>query len=64
MEIPETAIEVYKAFAWYEMLKRIPSAQAAFPIAVALNEARLAFREISAHVATPGDRTREIHYYV
>lgn len=60
IEIPDYAIEVYMACAWYEFLKRLPSAQQPFPIAVALTEWRNAFKEISAHVTSPGDRSRLI----
>lgn len=60
VEIPDYVIEVYMVCAWYEFLKRLPSAQQPFPIAVALAEWRTAFREISAHVASPGDRWRLI----
>lgn len=58
VEIPDYAIEVYMAYAWCEFLKRLPSQQQPFPIAVAMEEARRAFREISAHVSMAGDRER------
>lgn len=60
LEIPETALEPYMAYAWYEFLKRMPSQQQPFPIAVAAADAQKAFREISAHVTTPGDRSRVV----
>lgn len=58
VEIPDYAIEVYMAYAWLELSKRLPAAQARLPIQVAMAEARLAFRELSAHVVTVGDRSR------
>jgi hypothetical protein len=60
VEIPEFPIETYMSFAWYEFAKRLPAMQARLPLNVALAEARLAFREISSHVASPGDRSREV----
>lgn len=60
VEIPDHAIEPYMALAWAEFLKRLPSQQRPFPISVAVSEARTAFRELSAHVASPGDRTRQV----
>lgn len=60
LEIPDHAIDAYMSVAWYEFLKRLPSQQQPYPIAVALGEMRLAFRELSAHVNTPGDRSREL----
>lgn len=63
VEIPEHTLGPYMAFAWYEFLKRIPSEQRAFPISVALADARMAFREISAHVNSSGDRSRQITNY-
>lgn len=60
IEIPDYAIEAYMAFAWYEFLKRLPSAQRPFDIAVALGASRDAFREISAHVVRTGDRARQV----
>ena len=63
VEIPDYAIEAYMACAWYEFLKRLPSAQQPFPIAIALAEWRTTFREISAHVTSPGDRWRLIDVY-
>ena len=63
VEIPDHALEVYMAFAWAEFLKRMPEQQRPFPIAVALSEARMAFRELSAHVTSPGDRQREVSIY-
>jgi hypothetical protein len=60
IEIPETAIEAYMSFAWYEFLKRIPSQQRPFPITLARSEMKQAFRELSAHVNAPGDRIRRV----
>jgi hypothetical protein len=59
IEVPDYAIEVYMAYAWVEFLKRLPSQQRVFDIQIAITEARMAFREMSAHVASPGDRIRE-----
>jgi len=59
VEIPDHVIEAYMAQAWLEFLKRLPSEQRPFPITVALSEARQAFRELSAHVTSPGDRSRQ-----
>ena len=61
VEIPDYAIEVYMACAWVEFMKRLPSQQQPFPISVALTEWRMAFREMSHHIASPGDRTREVN---
>jgi hypothetical protein len=60
VEIPDYAIEVYMSRAWYELSKRLPQGQRTMPIDMALGEARLAFREMSAHVNSPGDRSREV----
>jgi hypothetical protein len=60
VEIPDFATEPYMAYAWLEFLKRLPSEQRPFPITVAMSQAQTAFREISAHVVSPGDRTRQI----
>lgn len=58
VEIPEYVIEVYMAFAWCEFVKRCPSAKAIIDLAAATGNATQAFRELSAHVMTPGDRSR------
>jgi hypothetical protein len=58
VEIPDDAIETYMAFAWTEFLKRLPSESRPFPMSVALAQQRLAFRELSAQVNKPGDRSR------
>lgn len=60
VEVPDHAIEVYMSFAWYEFLKRLPTEQRPFPIAVAMADRKEAFRALSAHVAAPGDRRREV----
>ena len=60
IEIPDYAMEVYMAYAWYEFLKRVPASQQRFPLQLAMADARLAFRELSVHVASPGDRMREV----
>lgn len=61
VEIPDFAVEAYMAFAWAEFLKRLPSQQRPFPIAIAEAEARMAFRELCHHVASPGDRSRSAY---
>ena len=58
VEIPDHAIETYTAFAWFELAKRLPAAQARYPLTVAKADAMLAFRELSAHVNMPGDRVQ------
>ena len=60
VEIPDFAIEPYMAMAWLEFLKRLPAEQRPFPITIALSEANSAFREISSHVASSGDRSRQV----
>lgn len=60
LEIPDYVIEVYMAFAWVEFLKRIPAAQKHFAMSTAIDERGRAFREIAHHVASPGDRSREV----
>ncbi len=63
IEIPNHIIDNYMPRAWYEFLKRLPAEQRPFSIATAQVDARLAFRELSAHVNTPGDRSREVSSY-
>lgn len=58
VEVPDYALEVYMAFAWVEFLKRLTAAQRPFGIDVAILEARAAFKQLSAHVNAPGDRSR------
>ena len=58
IEIPDYATEAYMAFAWKEFIKRCPAAKSVMDISVAMNESRMAFRELSAHVNAPGDRSR------
>jgi len=60
IEIPEYVIDVYMTRAWYEFLKRLPERQRPSDIGHAKDDARRAFREISAHVAAPGDRSRHM----
>ena len=62
VEVPDFAIESYMSIAWLEFLKRLPSKQRPFPITIAIGQARDAFREMSAHVNSPGDRSRRISY--
>lgn len=58
LEIPEYAVETYMAAAWVEFVKRLPVAQQFMPMATAYAEWKSAFKELSAHVNTPGDRSR------
>ena len=59
VEIPDYALEAYMAYAWLELSKRLPAAQARYPLNIAMAEARLAFRELSAHVPGVSDRSRQ-----
>ena len=61
LEIPDYISEAYMSLAWYEFLKRIPSEQRPFSIAIAKGDARDAFREISSYVNSPGDRSRRVN---
>lgn len=61
LEIPDYVVETYTSIAWLEFLKRLPSEQRPFPITIALGEANRAFAEMSAHVNSPGDRSREVN---
>jgi hypothetical protein len=56
IEVPDHAIEVYTAFAWFEFAKRLPAAATRYPLNVAKADAMLAFKEIVAHVNQIGDR--------
>lgn len=58
IEAPDHVIETYMAFAWYEFVKRCPMAKSIISIEGAQRDARQAFKELSAHVAAPGDRSR------
>lgn len=58
VEIPDLGIEAYMAIAWYEFAKRVPAAQARISLAVAKADSDQAFREISAHINSPGDRVQ------
>lgn len=58
VEIPDYCIEAYMAFALAEFMKRLPKSQRSMDVGVAIQEARQAFREISAHVNSSGDRMR------
>jgi hypothetical protein len=60
IEVPEYALELYMAYAWVEFLKRLPSQQRPFDIQIAMMDAASTFRQTSHHVASPGDRTREV----
>jgi len=60
IEVPEYALELYMAYAWVEFLKRLPSQQRPFDIQIAMMEANSTFRQMAHHVASPGDRTREV----
>jgi hypothetical protein len=56
IEVPDSVLSVYMAFARLEFAKRTPAAQAVIPISFAFSEARIAFRELSAHVTALNDR--------
>jgi hypothetical protein len=56
IEIPDYAMEVYVSRAWYEFVKRLSSRNRPMPIEVAIAESKAAFRELSAHVNSLGDR--------
>lgn len=58
VEIPDYVTETYMAIAWAELMKRLPAGQRVIDPTLALTESRMAFRELSAHVNTSGDRTR------
>ena len=60
VEIPDFISEAYMAFAWYEFLKRLPSKTRPVDIGTARSDAHITFREISAHVNSPGDRSRQV----
>ena len=62
IEVPDWVIEAYMAYARLELVKRCPSYRAILSLGEALAEARIAFRELSAHVASPGDRSRWVAY--
>ena len=62
VEIPDYAIEAYSAYAMLELSKRLPAAQARYPLTIAIAEARQAFRELAAHVNAPGDRMQYGYY--
>lgn len=61
LEIPDYITEAYMSRAWYEFLKRLPSEQRPYTIAEARADAMMAFRELSAHVNSPGDRSRQVN---
>lgn len=63
IEIPDYVIDAYTAMAWYEFLKRLPSQQRNADLSLARADSRQAFREISAHVNSPGDRVRMVSNY-
>jgi len=63
LEIPEYITDAYVTVAWHEFLKRLPSQQRPFDIGSAKADARQAFRELSSHINTPGDRSRLVTNY-
>jgi hypothetical protein len=63
IEIPDYAIEGYMGYAWLEFCMRLSSRQRPFPIEVAYQRAKDNFKELSAHVNAPGDRSRSIGPY-
>lgn len=58
VEVPDYAMEVYTSFARWELVKRLPAAQARYALADARADAMLSFRELCAHVNAPGDRVQ------
>ena len=60
VEIPDHALENYMSRAWYEFMKRLPSQRRPVSLLIARDDAKQAFREISAHVNRPGDRSRQV----
>lgn len=60
IEIPDYATEMYMAFAWYEFVKRCPQAKNIISLQAAREDAKQAFREMSAHIMSPGDTSREV----
>jgi hypothetical protein len=58
VEIPDYATEMYMAEAWVEFVKRCPAARSALDPGISVGKAHMAFREMSAHVNSPGDRSR------
>ena len=62
VEIPDFATECYMSFAFYELAKRLPAAQARFPLTIAKADALQAFMELAAHVNAPGDRMQYGYY--
>lgn len=59
IEIPDHAIDVYMAAAWYEFLKRLPINQRPYLIEVALRDKMLAFKELASHVVSASDTSRQ-----
>lgn len=60
VEIPDYAVECYQSRAWYEFIKRLSAGRRPYPLEIAAAEWTEAFRSMSAHVASPGDRSREV----
>lgn len=61
VEIPEYLTDVYEVIAWHEFMTRLPSEQRPMSINQASVKADQAFRELSAHVNDPGDRSRHMN---
>lgn len=55
LEIPDMVTGYYMARAWYEFMKRLPSAQRVVGISEARADANAQFSTITAHVETDGD---------
>ena len=63
IEVPDYALETYMAYARFELSKRLPAFAAMLPYVNARDDARAAFKELSAHVNTPGDTSRDLMGY-
>lgn len=63
IEMPDYAIEFAMSLAWEEFLKRLPPKTRPYDMALAREQSKEAMREMSAHVASPGDRSREIQVF-
>lgn len=61
VEMPDYASELLMAFSWEEFQKRLPKGQRTMDIPIAMAASRDAFRAMSAHVASPGDRSRQVN---
>ena len=63
IEIPDYALEAYMAYARFELSKRLPAFASMLPYVNARDDARAAFKELSAHVNAPSDTSRDLMGY-